>query len=80
MEFSVNIAAVIAAAFANFFVGAIWYTPLFGKTWAKELGLNTGVKPDGKFMAPRRVFPGDRGVLATVLRRAGLRPPHCSIP
>ncbi len=51
MEFTVNITAIIAATFANFVVGFIWYTPLFGKTWAKELGMDTSVKPDGKFMA-----------------------------
>ncbi len=51
MEFSVNTAAIFAAAFANFIVGAIWYTPLFGKTWAKELGFDPNMKPDGKFMA-----------------------------
>jgi hypothetical protein len=51
MEYTVNTAAIVAAAFANFVVGAIWYTPLFGKTWAKELGLDTSMKPDAKFMA-----------------------------
>lgn len=51
MEYTVNTAAIFAAAFANFVVGAIWYTPLFGQAWAKELKLDTSVKPDGKFMA-----------------------------
>ena len=51
MEYTVNTAAVIVAALANFFVGAFWYTPLFGQAWARELKLDTSVKPDGKFMA-----------------------------
>ncbi|MHB1277865.1 MAG: DUF1761 domain-containing protein [Bacteroidia bacterium] len=42
---SINFTAVLIAVVANFFLGFIWYTPLFGKLWAKELGMNTDVKP-----------------------------------
>ncbi len=51
MEFNINIAAVLVAVAANFILGFIWYTPLFGKTWGKEMGYDTTVKPDGKVMA-----------------------------
>jgi hypothetical protein len=37
----INYLAVLAAVVANFFLGFIWYTPLFGKTWAKEMGYDT---------------------------------------
>ncbi|PBQ34437.1 hypothetical protein CNR22_22535 [Sphingobacteriaceae bacterium] len=43
----VNFLAIIIAVVANFVFGFIWYTPLFGKAWAKELGitLEPGQKP-----------------------------------
>jgi fatty acid desaturase len=42
MNLSLFLAAVIAALL-NMCVGALWYTPaLFGKMWAKELGIKTG--------------------------------------
>jgi hypothetical protein len=40
MEISVNYLAVLAAAVAAFAVGFIWYTVLFQKPWAKEMGYN----------------------------------------
>ena len=33
-----NYLAVVAAALAAFFIGAIWYTVLFGKLWAVKHG------------------------------------------
>ena len=41
----INIIAVLVAVVANFIVGFVWYTPLFGKAWAKELKLDTTRKP-----------------------------------
>ena len=32
---SVNIWAVLVAAVAQFIIGAIWYTPIFGRVWVK---------------------------------------------
>lgn len=34
----VNVLAVLAAAVATMFLGAIWYGPLFGKLWIKAHG------------------------------------------
>ena len=51
MEFQINYVAVLVAFVANFILGFIWYTPLFGKTWARELRLDTSVKPTGGQMA-----------------------------
>ncbi|HEY5826487.1 MAG TPA: DUF1761 domain-containing protein [Cyclobacteriaceae bacterium] len=43
----INFVAVLVATVANFFVGYAWYTPLFGKAWAKENGFDRSVKPAG---------------------------------
>ncbi len=39
----------IVASIAYFAVGAIWYTPLFGKAWAKEVGRDMGGSMEGKW-------------------------------
>jgi len=41
----INIVAILIAVIANFFLGFIWYTPLFGKIWGREMGYNTDQKP-----------------------------------
>lgn len=41
MDFSaINWIAVVVAAIAFFVLGAIWYGPVFGKTWQKGVGLS----------------------------------------
>jgi hypothetical protein len=40
-----NFVAIIIAVVAHFVLGFIWYTPLFGKVWAKENGFNMDQKP-----------------------------------
>jgi hypothetical protein len=47
----INILAVIVTVVANFFLGFLWYTPLFGKAFAKEMGFDSTVKPTGSQMA-----------------------------
>lgn len=47
----INFTAVLVAVVANFILGFLWYTPLFGKAWAREIGLDTSVKPTGAEMA-----------------------------
>lgn len=37
---AVNYVAVLAAAIAAMVVGFIWYNPLFGKKWAKLVGMS----------------------------------------
>ncbi len=37
---NVNMLAVILAALSGFMVGGLWYGPLFGKIWQREIGLN----------------------------------------
>ena len=45
MDIQVNMLAVGIAVVATFFLGFIWYTPLFGKVWAKEMGMDPEAKP-----------------------------------
>ena len=42
---NINMVAIVVATVANFFLGFLWYTPLFGKAWAKEMGMDTNAKP-----------------------------------
>ena len=50
MELKINFIAVIAAVIANFIIGSIWYMPLFGKIWGREMGYDTDMKPDKNVM------------------------------
>jgi hypothetical protein len=51
MDVQINIVAVLVATVANFFFGFLWYTPLFGKAWAKELGIVVTGKPPAGALA-----------------------------
>jgi hypothetical protein len=42
---NINYTAVLIAVVANFILGAIWYMPLFGKAWAKEMKMDMSQKP-----------------------------------
>ena len=60
---NINFLAVIVAAFSAFFVGWIWYGPLFGKKWMELNGFtkeNMGQKkwlPLLCFWVPKPLFP-----------------------
>lgn len=44
----ISFLAIAVAVIAHFILGFIWYTPLFGKIWAKENGFNReGEVPKG---------------------------------
>ena len=45
-----NWLAIIVAVIASFLLGGLWYGPLFGKAWRKEMGVPEGVKPSGAEM------------------------------
>ena len=45
-----NFLAIAAAVVACFIFGWLWYGPLFGKPWAKEMGMNMDQKPAPKMM------------------------------
>ena len=47
----INMTAVLIAVVANFIFGALWYMPLFGKAWAREMNIDmTGPKPPSSVM------------------------------
>ena len=51
MNMEINMIAVIVAVVANFILGFIWYTPLFGKAWAREMGFDPDQKTEGGAIA-----------------------------
>ncbi len=53
---NIKISAILIAVVANFILGFIWYTPLFGKTWAREMGFDTSVKPASGELAKGMIF------------------------
>jgi hypothetical protein len=55
-NFQLNWLAIIIAVVANFILGFLWYTPLFGKAWAKEMGIDTTQKPPSGALAKGMVF------------------------
>src|SRR5688572_10304000 len=56
MPMQINMVAVLVAVVANFILGFLWYTPLFGKAWAKQMGFDTSVKPAGGEVARGMIF------------------------
>jgi len=42
---NINLTAIIVAALANFFIGFLWYSVLFGKAWAKEMNMSMDARP-----------------------------------
>lgn len=55
-DIHINYLAIIIAVIANFVLGFIWYTPLFGKIWAKELGFSMDQKPPAGALIKGMVF------------------------
>ncbi len=56
MEININIGAVLVAVIVNFVLGFIWYTPLFGKVWGKEMGYDPNEKPTKSVMFKGMAF------------------------
>ena len=52
----INFVAILVAVVANFVLGFLWYTPLFGKAWAKEMKFDTSIKPKAGQMAKGMIF------------------------
>jgi hypothetical protein len=44
-DIQINFVAILVATVAGFFLSFVWYTPLFGKAWAKEMGFDPNEKP-----------------------------------
>ncbi|GGD69269.1 hypothetical protein GCM10011514_36730 [Emticicia aquatilis] len=56
MEIQINYLAILIAVIAHFFLGFLWYTPLFGDAWAKEMKMDRNQKPDPKVMMKGMAF------------------------
>ncbi|MBK8503446.1 MAG: DUF1761 domain-containing protein [Saprospiraceae bacterium] len=56
MELGINFTAVLVAVVINFVLGFIWYTPLFGKAWGKEMGYDPNLKPEKSDMMKGMLF------------------------
>lgn len=41
----ISFLAIFVAVVVNFIFGYLWYTPLFGRIWAKEVGIDFDKKP-----------------------------------
>lgn len=49
-NFHINYLAILAAVVANMIIGSLWYGPLLGKVWMKEVGFSPDFKPGTKDM------------------------------
>ncbi len=45
-----NLLAILVAAVSGFLVGGIWYGPLFGKAWQREIGLSDAEIASGNML------------------------------
>ena len=52
----INILAVLIAVVANFILGFLWYTPIFGKVWGREMGYDMNEKPPSSLLIKGMVF------------------------
>jgi hypothetical protein len=55
-EININFTAILVAVIANFIFGFLWYTPIFGKLWAKEMGFDTSKKTFNALMSQGIIF------------------------
>lgn len=52
----INMLAILIAVVAHFVLGFLWYTPLFGKTWGREMGYDMNEKPKTSEMMKGMLF------------------------
>jgi hypothetical protein len=55
-QIKINFIAIIIAVVANFILGALWYMPLFGRIWGREMGYDMNQKPQKSEMAKGMIF------------------------
>lgn len=51
-----NMMAIAIAVIAHFVLGFLWYTPLFGKIWGREMGYDENEKPKSSVMIKGMLF------------------------
>ncbi len=44
-DIQINFISLLACTVAGFFLSFVWYTPLFGKAWAQEMGFDPAEQP-----------------------------------
>jgi hypothetical protein len=49
-QIHLNWLAIVVSVVVGFLVGGLWYGPLFGKAWKKEMGVPLDAKPTGSEM------------------------------
>lgn len=67
LTFNLNWLAVLVALIANMIIGALWYGPLFGKRWMKELGLTMEDIQSGSMVQPYAVAILNSFLMAFIL-------------
>ena len=55
MEIKINFLAILVAVVVNFFIGYLWFTPLFGKAYGKEMGFEN-MEPKKNEMLKGMIF------------------------
>ena len=55
-QLHINFTAILITVVANFILGFLWYTSLFGKAWAREMKVDMSVKPPASEMIKGMVF------------------------
>lgn len=52
----INYLALLAALIGKALIGSLWYGPLFGRAWNRELGNAPGFRPQGGLLIRDRVL------------------------
>ncbi len=55
MEIKINFLAILVAVVVNFFIGFLWFTPLFGKAYGREMGFKN-MEPKKNEMLKGMIF------------------------
>lgn len=55
-EINLNYLAILAAVASNIVLGFLWYGPLFGRAWMKEVGMDPARKPEPRVFARAMVL------------------------
>lgn len=63
----INYLAVLVSAICSIVLGSIWYGPLFGKKWAKLMGINMPDKPTKEMKSMMMKSYGFMGVTTLIM-------------
>lgn len=55
-DLPISMTAIGITVVATFVFGFLWYTPLFGKAWAREMKVDMTVKPPASVMVRGMIF------------------------